>query len=116
MELPLFDVLVFRPEAMPPVENVPATPSATSVWRDWRKLTLNPYVAYASSLSIIGPAGSRLLEASLQQVTAECLAIRSRWDAGRLLKAIMQTDHKKTQMSRRLRSDVVAGWSCSSAS
>ena len=85
MELPLFDVLVFRPEAMPPVENVPATPSATSVWRDWRKLTLNPYVAYASSLAVMGSDGSQLLEDSLRQVSTECLAIRSRWAAGHLL-------------------------------
>ncbi|KAI1794321.1 hypothetical protein LXA43DRAFT_996569 [Ganoderma leucocontextum] len=80
MELPQFDVLVFRPDAMPAVQNGPTSPSAT-VWRDWRKLTLNPYVAYASSLSVIRTDGSRSQEGSLQQVLDECLAIRSRWDA-----------------------------------
>ncbi|PIL23118.1 hypothetical protein GSI_14427 [Ganoderma sinense ZZ0214-1] len=57
MELPHFDIVVFRPEAMSPVQNMPANPS-TTVWRDWRKLTLNPYIAYASSLSIIGSDSS----------------------------------------------------------
>ena len=84
MELPQFDVLVFRPEEMSPVQNVPANPS-TTVWRDWRTLTLNPYVAYASSLAAMGSDGSQLLEGSLRQVSTECLAIRSRWAAGHLL-------------------------------
>ncbi|KAM5543461.1 hypothetical protein V8D89_002712 [Ganoderma adspersum] len=83
MELPQFDVLVFRPEAMPSVQNPPANPPA-AVWCEWRNLTLNPYIAFASSLSVIKNGGplSREDSSLLRQVFDECLGIQSTWDVG----------------------------------
>ena len=81
MELPQFDVLVFHPEAMPVIQNASSNLPAT-VWRDWRKLTLNPYIAYASCLSVVDRRGEPLPQDALREVSNECLAIRSRWDVG----------------------------------
>ena len=81
MELPQFDVLVFRLEAMPAIQNASSNPPAT-VWRDWRKLTLNPYIAYTSCLSVMGRRGEPSPQDAVREVSNECLAIQSRWDAG----------------------------------
>ncbi|TBU44237.1 hypothetical protein BD309DRAFT_958876 [Dichomitus squalens] len=80
METPQFDVLVFRPESMPAVPNA-LSKSSAAVWREWRTLILNPYVAYASSLEVIGVADSASQDVLLQGVSKECLDIRSRWEA-----------------------------------
>ena len=79
MDLPAFDVLVFAPALMPAVPSgAPAR-----VWRDWRPLTLNPYVAFAAALPLlhapVAEAGADGLD-PLGAVPAECLSVRAAWD------------------------------------
>ncbi len=77
VELPSFDVLVFRPESMPAL---PANAGPSPVWRDWKNLTLNPYVAFSAALQLLRESGAKG-DAAFAQVRAECSEIGRRWEA-----------------------------------
>ena len=81
LNLPSFDVLVFAPDRMPAVPGGTAPPPR--VWRDWRPLTLNPYVAFAAALPLLHApvAGAGADDPDpLGAVPAECLRVRAAWD------------------------------------
>ncbi|KAI0754289.1 hypothetical protein C8Q80DRAFT_358704 [Daedaleopsis nitida] len=80
VELPAFDVLVLRPESMPP--SSPDAPT-TRVWREWRTLTLNPHVVLAAALSLVeAGALDGAGDEELRRVQTECLAVRDHWRDG----------------------------------
>ncbi|KAH9941887.1 uncharacterized protein BXZ73DRAFT_41769 [Epithele typhae] len=82
VELPYFDVLVLVPELMPAAPTLSGGGGVPRVWRDWRPLTVNPYVAYAAALPLLQqqqqpPSGE---DAGLRQVAEECLAVHAAWE------------------------------------
>ena len=77
LSLPSFDVLVFAPDRMPAVPGGTAPPPR--VWRDWRPLTLNPYVAYAAALALLKRAPPAAMDEALCEVGEECRAVRAAW-------------------------------------
>ncbi|RPD54914.1 hypothetical protein L226DRAFT_509223 [Lentinus tigrinus ALCF2SS1-7] len=77
VELPSFDVLIFRPELMP---SFSADASSSKVLRDWKKLTLNPYVAFSAALRLLGgPDVYPDDDAVLAPLRSECLEVGGRW-------------------------------------
>ena len=63
---------------MPPVSASEASP-ATDVWRDWRTLTLNPYVALSAALPLLDAPGVKH-GGLLSELAAECVRVRERWE------------------------------------
>ena len=49
------------------------------LWRDWKKLTLNPYVALSAALHILGPLDVRGPNMEAAGLRRECLEIGERW-------------------------------------
>ena len=81
-------MLVLHPDAMRPFyAHAPApvyggsSPSASTpmLWRDWKKLTLNPYVALSAALHMLGPLDVGGRDVDTEGLRRECLEIGERW-------------------------------------
>ncbi|KAI0760517.1 hypothetical protein C8Q74DRAFT_235573 [Fomes fomentarius] len=82
LELPSFDVLVFRPESMPPVpgdlnHEAGRRQPVGCVWPEWRTLTLNPYVVFAAALPLLDAGNT---DGELGAIVRESLSVAARWN------------------------------------
>ncbi|KAI0676252.1 hypothetical protein C8Q78DRAFT_996174 [Trametes maxima] len=81
-----FDVLVYRPGEMPPIDGrvsgITNDPSGDErVIAHWRDLPLDPCVVYAAALPMVGAAYVPHPDNALREIERECIAIRASWNA-----------------------------------
>ncbi|KAI0350305.1 hypothetical protein OH77DRAFT_1413245 [Trametes cingulata] len=88
-----FDVVIFVPGAMPPVQapgtganagastDAPTAKCNQRVLRKWRNLPLDPYIVFASALPLIGAVYWPPPDKEIREIETECLEIREAWNS-----------------------------------
>ncbi|OBZ79839.1 hypothetical protein A0H81_00101 [Grifola frondosa] len=97
-ELPLFDILIFLPDLMPPISppesvlsgkqsEIPSSEASPRVLPSLLRLRIDPYIAYTATLEAVGKPYWPPPDGVLGAIEAECLEIRRKWNhsvAGRV--------------------------------
>ncbi|TBU23357.1 hypothetical protein BD311DRAFT_768600 [Dichomitus squalens] len=82
-EKPFFDVIIFMPQHMPPISGFFAGGSESAyvrVIQHWKRVALNPYVAFAVGLRMLNSAYVPPPDTDLKAIEQECLDIRAGWN------------------------------------